>query len=787
MFAMFATQVHPKRSAVIIAILLTLTILTVSGMDRTVAWGGPPGEGAGVSRDDPSPRDDHHWTPVIPDQTPKPGRTDRPWWEITTRDANRNRIEDSLESPEFLAVDHSGGGPDNGPRGAPIILSYGRPVTEQDLEALAELGIYGGYVVNAIDAISIGLRDRDLIPTLAGLDGVVMVEHPGMVRLHSHVATRAMKARGSGEYSPHSAWELANVTGYGINIAVVDTGIDAGHPSLAGKLVAGYDAITLWARTDGGDDPDDRNGHGTTCAGIATGTSKGDPELRYMGSAPGAGLIDVQIGTDIGAGPFENYIIPTEYYDSAIRGLEWVRDNANTAWSWVEPDHHGIDIMSLSWGITSHEMGGSDGSDPFSRLIDEVVQTGVVCVGAAGNDGPDNDGFSGMSASSLAIIVGATSDLRTVDRGDDIIASYSSRGPRRDDNDGYPYDELKPDVSAPGTNIWNTEPCVNTNMCYGDAEGRGYESRGSGTSYATPAVAGVVALILEANPGLSPALVKGILHLTSERRGPPSAPELDPFWNRDFGYGMVDAYEALRVTLELVEQDLDAIDVELQAHITDVGENMILTTGSEATHGAHPSTPWVIEPGDGNGETVIGGLAWARIGTVDRVEVSIDGGGWREVEYLNPATVDDAGTGDFIRWRYLVRGDHLAHTGDHTIHVRAVSGASHSIPHSRTFFAVAEDPDDDGMEAWKVAAVASLVLLILLVLVLVIVKKRGCASEGDPDEVVMASEVFPGDDPGNDLMHDQGNHLAVDSDNDKDVPARDLPEGKTGQTGNSEP
>jgi len=492
----------------------------------------------------------------------------------------------------------------------PIIISYSRPVLETDLDALKELGIEGGYVVAPIDAVSIGLTDASLIPYLVGLDGVIMIERSDLVHLYSDVATRALKARGSDEYSPYSAWELTNVTGYGINVAVVDTGIDDGHPSLENKRVAGYDAVTPEANTDGTDNPDDRNGHGTSCSGMATGTSKGDPDLAYMGTAPGAGLIDVQIGTDIGAGPFENYLLPTTYYDSALRGIEWVMNNHDTEWSWVEEEHYGIDVMSLSWGITSHENGGSDGSDPFSRLIDEVVGVGVVCVGAAGNDGPSNDGFSGMSASSEAIIIGATDDINTIDRTDDIVAGYSSRGPRRDDNDGYPYDELKPDVSAPGTDIWNTDPCTTSGLCYGDSEGRGYEARGSGTSYATPAVAGVVALVLDANPDLTPAQVKGILHLTSERRGPASAPDLDPFWNRDFGYGMVDAYEAVKLAMELAGQDLDAIDVELQAHIMNITETR-------------------------SGGVVVEGLAWAKVDTVDSVEISIDGKEWVEAEYAD--------------------------------------------------------------------------------------------------------------------------------------------------------
>ena len=97
----------------------------------------------------------------------------------------------------------------------------------------------------------------------------------------------------------------------------------------------------------------------------------------------------------------------------------------------VDESLHGIDIISLSWGITSHEGGGSDGQDMHSRILDEATLAGVTVSVAAGNDGPDNDGFSGMGSSSLSITVGSTDDQNTIERSDDTIAGYSSRGQGR--------------------------------------------------------------------------------------------------------------------------------------------------------------------------------------------------------------------------------------------------------------------------------------------------------------------------------------------------------------------
>ena len=369
-------------------------------------------------------------------------------------------------------------------------------------------------------------------------------------------------------------WEV-EITGSGINVAILSTGIDNEHPGLAGKFVAGYDAVCYMhtdiprcllagnggRQDDGSFDPDDGNQHGTAIAGMVTSTGLlADGTLTgYRGAAPDAALVDVKIGSDVGAGPFENYLTEQEVYESAMNGLQWVIDHRDDAWPGVDEVNHGIDVMVVPWGITSHEDGGSDGTDMHSRKLDMAVEAGIVVVTAIGNDGPDNDGLSGMAASSLAITVAAIDDQNTIDRSDDTIASYSSRGPRRDNNDGYPYDELKPDVSAPGTNIVQAEGCYTSGGCNNnvpgqDASNNGYSARGSGTGYAAAYVAGVAALVLEANPDLTPAEVKEIIKITADRDDLDWAtyPELDPYWNRAYGYGMVNASAAVRFAMALL-------------------------------------------------------------------------------------------------------------------------------------------------------------------------------------------------------------------------------------------
>jgi len=538
-----------------------------------------------------------------------------PWWERTSFDQDRDGMFDRLDA----LVDSRSREP------VDVLVDLDHSPTQAEAAALAALaGSPGWGTFEVLDIVGLRAVAPMALPTLARAPHVVMLE-PRMDAVPlMDVATRALKARESDVYGTQVAWELG-VTGKDINIAIMDTGVDDAHPALTGKFLAGVDFtkpgphIIRWVR-DGTFNPDDQAGHGTTCAGIAMGT--GAPDGTYIGAAPDANLIDLRIGTPVGFSPGEG---PNNFYDAALQAIDWAAAHADTSWG-SGPD--GIDVISLSWGIPYD--GPSDGSDAYSRGMDACVEAGIQFTNAAGNDGPDNQGLTAMSASSLATIVAALDDLDTIPREDDIIADYSSRGPRDDNGDGYPYDELKPDVSAPGTHI-NGVVFDRT----GDASGGGYGDRGSGTSYACPYVAGVSALLLEANPELTPAIIREVLRATAERRGEPEYPELDPYWSREFGWGMVDAYNATWVALEM--EDVGAIDVELQAFVSDV-------TGGT-------SEDPVVQ---------LDGAAWARVGTVVGVEWRVDDGPWQPTDLAGDGT-----------WRVRLAPHELGE-GEHVFEARAV-------------------------------------------------------------------------------------------------------------------
>ena len=590
-------------------------------------------------------------TTDIPMQKSIPWGDSIPWWETTMLDADRDGVHDSLADETGIVN---------------IGISYSRDVRESDIDSLSLMGININLELPSVDSLLIGGIHVDKIEEISNLDGVVMIERYGSVVFYGDIQTPSVKAKNSSEYSL-GAWDLG-VSGNGMNIALVDTGVDNEHPGLSDKFVAGYDAVCYvhtdptcllsnpLREDDGSFDPDDANQHGTACMGMAsaTGIEADGSQSEFYGAAPNATLVDIRIGTDVGAGPFENYLLEQEFYESAMNGLQWVIDHRDDEWPGVSEEFYGIDIISLSWGITSHENGGSDGSDMHSRILDEAMIAGIIVSVAAGNDGPNNDGLSGMGSSDLSVTVGATDDQNTVAREDDTIADYSSRGPRKDNGDGNPLNELKPEISAPGSNIVQAEGCVTSGGCsnlINDASENSYTGRGSGTSYATPSVSGVMALVWEANENLTTMQLKEILKQTAERRGEPSLPDVDPYWNRDFGFGMVDAYAATLLAIHLKETGTtELVDPGIQNHLLSFNET---------------------------DNVKLVGHSWSTSGSVESVNFRIDGGDWIEANFNS--SIIEVGPITPFEWYVEVDSNKFS-SGTHTLEVVAFSSSQQSLP-----------------------------------------------------------------------------------------------------------
>ncbi|MEV4821232.1 S8 family serine peptidase [Micromonospora sp. NPDC049274] len=254
-----------------------------------------------------------------------------------------------------------------------------------------------------------------------------------------------------------AAW-AAGFTGKGVSVAVLDTGVDATHPDLAGKVAEARNFSEA---------PDARDtvGHGTHVASTIAGTGAASGG-KYRGVAPDATLLDGKVCEDQGCS------------DSAIlAGMQWAAVEKNAA----------VVNMSLS-GWDTPEV------DPLEEAVQTLTaQTGTLFVLAAGNDGADGSVGSPASADA-ALAVGA------VDR-DDKLADFSSRGPRIGD------DALKPDITAPGVDIVAARSATGV---IGDPVGDRYVTL-SGTSMATPHVAGSAALLAQQHPGWQADRLKATL------------------------------------------------------------------------------------------------------------------------------------------------------------------------------------------------------------------------------------------------------------------------------------
>lgn len=272
---------------------------------------------------------------------------------------------------------------------------------------------------------------------------------------------------------------VSRYKGAGVTIAVADTGIYP-HPDFGGRIIAFADFVGR--RTA----PYDDNGHGTHVAGCAAGggTRSGG---RYRGPAPGALLVGVKVLDKVGSGQMSGL----------LAGIDWVIRNR---------DRYRIRILSLSLGAPA---GRTCSADPLCRAVSAAWQAGITVIAAAGNSGPSRGTIASPGINPQVITVGAMDDQGTADRRDDALAAFSSRGPA-------PGGVVKPDLLAPGAAITATRsPGSYLDRQSPEARvGQWYQTL-SGTSMATPIVAGIVALLLESRPELSPQQVKARLQATA--------------------------------------------------------------------------------------------------------------------------------------------------------------------------------------------------------------------------------------------------------------------------------
>ncbi|MFF8915307.1 S8 family serine peptidase [Streptomyces sp. NPDC015032] len=283
----------------------------------------------------------------------------------------------------------------------------------------------------------------------------------GIDRVWLNGVRRASLDKSVPQIGAPSAWK-AGYTGKGVKIAVLDTGVDATHPDLKGQILEAKNFTSS-------PDTKDRVGHGTHVSSIAAGTGAKSGG-KFKGVAPDAKLLEGKVLDDTGFGD-----------DAGIlAGMEWAVAQ-------------GADVINLS-------LGGSDTPevDPLEEAVNKLsADKGVLFAIAAGNEGADAGTVGSPGSADAALTVGAVDD-------NDKLADFSSRGPRIGDG------AIKPDVTAPGVDITAAAAPGSAIDQEVGQNPPGYLSI-SGTSMATPHVAGAAALLKQQHPEWKYAELKGAL------------------------------------------------------------------------------------------------------------------------------------------------------------------------------------------------------------------------------------------------------------------------------------
>jgi len=307
--------------------------------------------------------------------------------------------------------------------------------------------------------------------------------------------------------------EAYGYDGAGVGVAVIDSGITNYHDDLnylgnnANVRVVGGQRVSKFVDfVNGHTSPYDDHGHGTHVAGIIAGNGYDSGGSR-AGFAPAANIIALKVLNDHGSGSISH----------VIAAFDWAVTNrvANR-----------IRVINVSVGASVSE---SYSTDPLCLAAKRAVDAGIVVVTAAGNLGKNPltgavqyGGITAPGNAPWVLTVGAYSHEGTLTRTDDKMALYSSHGPSAVDFGA------KPDVVAPGTGIvslaeagsylFNTNPLYLVNGSNNNNRTKKLYLSLSGTSMAAPMVAGTAALMFQANPNLTPNLVKAIIEYTAESR-----------------------------------------------------------------------------------------------------------------------------------------------------------------------------------------------------------------------------------------------------------------------------
>jgi serine protease AprX len=410
-----------------------------------------------------------------------------------------------------------------------VVVSYEHagPANASELAVLSSLGITQGVRMRSLPIVGAKATPAQ-IRALAERDDIASVYLNRQLR-YFNLESRQISSTKRAQERSQDFGRVVPFSGRGVTAMINDSGIDATHADVAygSHVVQNVQALTNLAAWDSmlpitwlenQQNTDTNSGHGTHVAGTFGGNGARSAG-QYQGVAPGADIVGYGSGAAIA-------IL------DAVGGFDYAITHQN---SFPNP----IRIISNSWGTS----GRFDPVDPVNIASYEAYKRGMTVVFAAGNDGPGEDTHNPYAQAPWVISVGAANKAGG-------LASFSSRGSRFESgtfttNDGlwWTY-RNEPTVSATGVDVISTRALTNVAANGGDGDVGPippqylpFYTMISGTSMATPHVAGIVALMYEANPALTPDQVRDIL-----RRTATNLPGRDAW---ETGTGHVNAYAAL--------------------------------------------------------------------------------------------------------------------------------------------------------------------------------------------------------------------------------------------------
>lgn len=398
------------------------------------------------------------------------------------------------------------------------VIVYHHTPTDADIAELQSIGVLGGTRYRMLPMISL-TTTKARLKAISRLASVRSIYGNRTFQWDLEPATRSVT--GSDRVSRNNELTVANngvsLSGRGVTVAVLDTGVDGTHADLAGRVVNNVKLADTLGQGVGFNYPvsspnlpstDQLYGHGTFVAGVIAGNGQ-QSSGKYAGAAPGANILGLS------AGDANLFFV--------LSGFDYLLANSSS---------YNVRVVNCSFSAKTV----FDLNDPVNIATKMLTDNGVNVVFSAGNTGPGDDSINPYAVAPWVISVGATD---TYGR----LADFSSRG-----EFGSPM--FRPTLVAPGVAEVSLRPSTVASVTTAggliekdtkdtklNATELPYYTTGSGTSFSAPHVAGVVALMLEANPHLTPAQVRDILQRT--------ATPLSAYYLHEVGAGMLNSHAAV--------------------------------------------------------------------------------------------------------------------------------------------------------------------------------------------------------------------------------------------------